>query len=67
MNRAIQLGMIIAVILAVLTIVEYIYAVNVDDVQVRFFGLTAAALAKAALIVWYFMHFRRVFHLEEAH
>ncbi len=67
MNKAMQLGIIIAVILAVLTVVEYIFAVNVSDVNVRFFGLTVAALAKAALIVWYFMHFGRVFRPGEAH
>ena len=67
MNKAMQLGTIIAVILAVLTVVEYVFAVNVDDQTVRFFGLTVAALAKAALIVWFFMHFGRLFRSEEAH
>ncbi|MBI5948642.1 MAG: cytochrome C oxidase subunit IV family protein [Chloroflexi bacterium] len=67
MNKAMQLGMIIAVILAVLTVVEYIFAVNVDDTAIRFYGLSGAAIAKAALIVWYFMHFGRVFRPEEAH
>lgn len=60
-------GWIVAVILAVLTIVEYIFAVNVDDDFYRFLGLTFAALAKAGLIVYYFMHIYRVWSTEEAH
>ena len=58
-----QKGMAVAVFLAVLTIVEYFFAVEINDDTVRFVGLTAAALAKAWLIMDYFMHFRsNLFH-----
>jgi hypothetical protein len=52
-----QKGMAVAVFLAVLTIVEYIWAVEVPDDTVRVVGLSIAALAKAVLIMEYFMHF----------
>lgn len=62
-----QTGLIVAVILAVLTIVEYVFAVEVSDDLVRFIGLTVAAVGKAALIVYYFMHVYRIWRVEEAH
>jgi cytochrome c oxidase subunit 4 len=67
MQKPMQTGLIVAVILAVLTIVEYIFAVEVSEDTVRFLGLTIAALGKAALIVYYFMHIYRIWRAEEAH
>ncbi|GMV85711.1 MAG: hypothetical protein AMXMBFR80_15660 [Dehalococcoidia bacterium] len=67
MQKPMQTGMIVALILAVLTIVEYIFAVEVSQDTVRFTGLSLAAVAKAALIVYYFMHVYRIWRTEEAH
>lgn len=64
-----QKGMVVAVFLAILTIAEYYFAIELHDVEVRFIGLAVAALAKAWLIMWYFMHLGNVFHpsAEEHH
>jgi cytochrome c oxidase subunit IV len=51
----------------VLTIVEYIFAGEVDDALIRFIGLAIASLAKAGLIVYYFMHIYQLWRREEAH
>ena len=65
--KAFQKGYIVAILLAVLTIVEYIFAVNVDNDLVKFLGLAATAIAKVYMIGSYFMHFMRIFHIGEAH
>lgn len=49
-------GLIVAVLLAVMTILEYLFAGEVADATVRFSGLAVTALAKAGLIGYYFMH-----------
>jgi hypothetical protein len=67
MQKAMQTGMVVAIILGVLTIVEYVFAVNFDHDTIRFIGLSFAALGKAALIVYYFMHVYRLWRVEEAH
>jgi heme/copper-type cytochrome/quinol oxidase subunit 4 len=59
-------GLIVAVILTVLTILEYIFAVNMPNDQVRFVGLAMTAISKAILIIYYFMHVNRVWQ-KEAH
>jgi heme/copper-type cytochrome/quinol oxidase subunit 4 len=43
--------------LAVLTIVEYIVAKEIDE---NLIPLMLMALVKAALILWYFMHIKNV-------
>lgn len=65
--KAFQKGYVVAILLAVLTIVEYIFAVNFDNEIVKFLGLSAAALAKVLMIGAYFMHFMRIFRFEGAH
>ncbi len=50
-------GIIVAVLLAVMTIAEYIFAVEVHDELIRFLGLTATAVVKVYLIAEFFMHF----------
>lgn len=62
-----KVGLQVAAILTVMTILEYIFAVNVPNDLVRFLGLSATALAKAVLIIWYFMHLPRVWRQEGAH
>ena len=59
-------GMQVAAILAVMTILEYVFAVNVGNDLIRFLGLSATALCKAVLIMWFFMHLPRVWR-QEAH
>jgi heme/copper-type cytochrome/quinol oxidase subunit 4 len=57
-------GFTVALILTVLTVAEYIFAVEVESDLVRFLGLSATALTKAALIVVYFMHMPRLWKKE---
>lgn len=59
-----KVGLRVAAILAVLTILEFIFAVTVPNDLVRFLGLSASAIAKAALIMWFFMHLPRVWRTE---
>lgn len=65
--NAFRKGYVVAVLLAVLTIVEYIFAVSFDNEVVRFVGLSVAVLAKVGMIGAYFMHFMRIFNTEGAH
>jgi cytochrome c oxidase subunit IV len=62
-----QTGLIVAAILAVLTVTEYLFATHVDDDLVRVLGITASAVGKAGLIVYYFMHIYRLWRPQEAH
>jgi hypothetical protein len=66
MNKAMSVGGMVALILAVITVVEFVFALNVGSDQVRFVGLSVAALGKASAIVYYFMHVNRVWR-KEAH
>ena len=65
--QAFQKGYVVAILLAIMTIAEYIFAVNFDTEAIRFSGLAATALAKVWLIVTYFMHFMRMFNSEGGH
>jgi cytochrome c oxidase subunit IV len=67
MRKPMQTGLIVAAILAVLTITEYLFATHVDQDTVRFLGITASALGKAGLIIYYFMHIYRLWRPQEAH
>lgn len=51
-------GILVAVILAVLTGVEYLVGTHFSTAVAL---LVAFALLKAGLVVWYFMHVARVF------
>ncbi len=53
----VQLGIKVAVALAVLTVIEYVIAVSLDDPLI---WLLPFVIAKAALIMEYFMHFSAV-------
>jgi len=50
----VRLGLIVAAALAVLTVVEYVIAVSIDDPLI---WLLPFVIAKFALILEYFMHF----------
>ena len=56
-------NIIVAVVLAVLTVLEFFIAVNMDNATVP---LLIVALVKAALIVQFFMHIYRL-RREEDH
>ena len=56
-------GVVVFLILAVLTAVEYIMGVN----QVPYILLWLIALIKGGLVVWFFMHVFRVFGSEGGH
>jgi heme/copper-type cytochrome/quinol oxidase subunit 4 len=62
-----KLGLVVAVFLAILTVLEYIFAGEVDDATMRFIGLAATAILKAGLIMYYFMHINRLWRGEGAH
>lgn len=62
-----RIGWLVAVGLAILTVVEYIFAAEVADATARFLGLAASAGVKAGLIMWFFMHLPRVWRGEEVH
>ncbi len=64
---AFRRGWTVAIVLAVITIVEYFFAIEVSNNAVRFIGLAVLALVKVGLIGAYFMHFMRLFHTEEVH
>ena len=63
---AFQKGYLVAVILAIMTILEYLFTVGVSSTEVRFAGLAITALAKVYFIAYYFMHIYRCWR-EEAH
>jgi caa(3)-type oxidase subunit IV len=65
MNKLNELtrGIVVFAILAVLTVVEFFLA----RLEVATFILVVIALAKAGLVVWYFMHLARVFRSEGGH
>ena len=60
-------GYSVALLLAIITVVEYIFAVNTGNSQVRFAGLAVAAVAKVYFIAVYFMHIKRIWGGEAAH
>jgi caa(3)-type oxidase subunit IV len=65
MNKLNELtrGIVVFAILAVLTVIEFFLA----RLEVATFILVVIALAKAGLVVWYFMHLARVFRSEGGH
>jgi len=67
MQEAMRIGLVVAAILAVLTFVEYVFAVNVSNDVLRFIGLALAAFGKAGAIIYYFMHVNRIWRVEESH
>lgn len=57
-------GLIVIVALAALTGIEYAVAKEIED---NLIPLILMAQVKAALILWYFMHIKRVKATEEEH
>ena len=67
MTSAMQKGLVVAFILAVLTVAEYVFATHVTQTETQFIGLALTSVAKAALFCYYFMHIYRLWRAEEAH
>lgn len=67
MRKPMQTGLVVAAILAVLTVTEYLFATHVEQDTVRFLGITVSAIGKATLIIYYFMHIYRLWRPQEAH
>jgi cytochrome c oxidase subunit IV len=64
--ETLKIGWVVIGVLAVMTIVEYIVAVVIDDTTLLFALLLIVALAKAWLIIQYFMHFGQLWgHIAE--
>jgi hypothetical protein len=53
-----QIGFAVIALLAVLTGVEYVIAVEVEE---NLIPIVFIAQVKAALIIWYFMHVARIY------
>lgn len=64
---AFQKGFAVAIILAIVTVAEYYFAIGLANDQARFAGLALAAVVKAVFIAVYFMHISRLWRAEEAH
>jgi cytochrome c oxidase subunit IV len=60
-------GLWVAVLLAIMTVLEYIFAAEASDETIRFIGLGLTAIAKAGLIAYVFMHIYQVWRAEGAH
>jgi caa(3)-type oxidase subunit IV len=57
-----RLGVAAFVILAILTVIEYVIATEVEE---NIIPILLIAQVKAGLILWFFMHIRRAFAAEE--
>ena len=62
-----QRGLVAIVVLAVLTVVEYLIAVGLDSTTVIITLLSIIAIAKALVILEYFMHLSKVWRGEGDH
>jgi hypothetical protein len=60
-------GLVTIVLLAVLTGIEYVAAVEIDSTPVVVTLLSIAAVAKAAVIIWVFMHLPKLWRGEGEH
>ena len=60
-------GLVAIVVLAVLTAVEYVIAIGIDPMNVVVTLLAVIGIAKAVVILEYFMHLSRLWRGEEDH
>jgi len=66
LQQTLKTGWIVIGALAVMTVLEFIVAVAIDDSILLFTLLLIVALAKAWLIIQYFMHFGQLWeHVAE--
>ena len=57
LQETLKIGWVVIGVLGVMTIAEFIVAIVIDDTATLFTLLLIVALAKAWLIIQYFMHF----------
>ncbi len=60
-------GLIVIALLALLTVLEFVVAIAIDDSLGLVLALTPFALIKAGLIFWFFMHVYKLWKGEEDH
>ena len=66
LQQTLKIGWVVIGALAVMTALEYIVAVAIDDTAILFTLLLIVALLKAWLIIQYFMHFGQLWeHVSE--
>ncbi len=63
LSSALRRGLLVLIVLGVLTAVEYVIPIALDSGSMPF--LVVIGLAKAALIVYYFMHVAQLWREEE--
>ena len=63
LSSAFRLGLLVLIVLAVLTVIEYAVAVGLDDGNLPY--LVIRAVLKAGIIVYYFMHVYQLWRQEE--
>ncbi len=67
LQQTLKTGWVVIVILGVMTAIEFLIALTVDDDFALFTLLLVIALAKAWLIIQYFMHFGQLWaHMSDA-
>ena len=67
LQETLKIGWIVISLLGILTAIEFAIAIVIDDTPWLFTLLLVAALAKAWLIIQYFMHFGQLWqHVSEA-
>lgn len=60
-------GLIAIIVLAVLTAIEYVIAIGIDGTSLVVTLLSVIAVAKAVIILEYFMHLSKLWRGEEDH
>jgi len=60
-------GLVAIIVLAVLTAIEYVIAIGIDGTSLVVTLLAVIGVAKAVIILEYFMHLSKLWHGEEDH
>lgn len=60
-------GLVVALILGILTVVEWVAASAINGDTARVVVLGVGTILEAWLIAWYYMHVHRLWRSEEAH
>jgi|TARA_B100001971_G_C17814553_1_gene345785 cytochrome c oxidase subunit IV len=67
LQETLKIGWIVISLLGILTAIEFAIAIVINDTPLLFTLLLVAALAKAWLIIQYFMHFGQLWgHITDA-
>lgn len=60
-------GAIVAALLALLTVMEYVIASEIHDENARFVVLAVGTVFECWLIAWYYMHLPRLWRRDGGH